>query len=212
MPNKKKKGFRRHLRDSQSIVRQTYTCRQSKRKLWSEAQMSGALDAVTNGELKVSEAVVKYGVPRQTLRDRLTGHIVHSTNPGPKPYLTKEEEELLTDHLILSAKLGYGKTRMQTMDLVERYINEKPGNDKEVRISSGWWDKFMKRNPSLRLRCGDSTAGVRMEAVNTENINDYFDLLQDVFEKKGFANHPEAIYNMDETGMPLEPHPPRVVA
>ena len=70
----------------------------------------------------------------------------------------------------------------------------------------------MKRNPSLRLRCGDSTAGVRMEAVNTENVNDCFDLLQDVFEKKGFANHPEAIYNMDETGMPLEPHPPRVVA
>ena len=62
---------------------------------------------------------------------------------------------------------------MQTMDLVKRYINEKPGNDKEVRISSGWWDKFMKRNPSLRLRCGDSTAGVRMEAVNTENINDF---------------------------------------
>ena len=46
------------------------------------------------------------------------------------------------------------------------------------------WDRFMKRNPSLRLRCGDSTAGVRMEAVNTENINDYFDLLQDVFEKE----------------------------
>ena len=100
--------------------------------------MSGALDAVTNGELKVSEAVVKYGVPRQTLRDRLTGRVVHSTNPGPKPYLTKDEEELLTDHLILSAKLGYGKTRMQTMDLVERYINEKPGSDKEVRISGGW--------------------------------------------------------------------------
>ena len=92
---------------------------------------------------------------------------------------------------------------MQTMDLVERYINKKPGNDKEVRISGGWWDKFMKRNPSSRLRCRESTAGVRMEAVNTENINDNFDLLQDVLEKEGFANHPEAIYNMNETGMPL---------
>ena len=101
---------------------------------------------------------------------------------------------------------------MQTMDLVERYINKKPGNDKEVRISSGWWDNFMKRNPSLCLRCGDSTAGVRMEPVDTENINDYFDLLQDVFEKKRFANHPEAIYNMDETGMILEPRLPRVIA
>ena len=59
------------------------------------------------------------------------------------------------------------------MDLVEKYINEKPGIDKEVRMSSGWWDKFMKRNPTLQLRCGDSIARVRMDAVNTENINEY---------------------------------------
>ena len=30
--------------------------------------MSGALNAVKSGELKPSEAIVKYGVPRQTLR------------------------------------------------------------------------------------------------------------------------------------------------
>ena len=28
----------------------------------------------------------------------------------------------------------------------------------------------------------------------------------------GFGDHPEARYNMDETGMPLEPCPPKVVA
>ena len=70
----------------------------------------------------------------------------------------------------------------------------------------------MKRNPSLHLSWGNLTAGVRMDAVNTDNINDYFDLLQDVLEKKGFADHPEAIYNMDETGMSLEPCSPKVVA
>ena len=114
------------------------------------------------------------------------------------------------DHLILTAKLSYGKIRRQVMDLVERYINDKPGNEKEVKISNGWWDKFMKRNPSLHLRSGDSTAGVRMNAVNSENLNEYFDLLQGVFEKNGFADHPEDIYNMDETEMPLEPRPPKV--
>ena len=51
------------------------------------------------------------------------------------------------------------------MNLVERHISEKPGNDKEVSISSGWWDKFMERNPSLYLRCGDSTVGVSMDAL-----------------------------------------------
>jgi len=78
--------------------------------------MSGAFNAVTCGELKSSEAVVKFGVPRQTLRDRLTGRVIHGMKPGPKPYLTKQDEEILADHLILAARLGYGKTQRQVME------------------------------------------------------------------------------------------------
>jgi len=65
--------------------------------------MSGAVNAVTCGELKPSEAVINFVVPHQTLRDRLTGRIVHGTNPILKPYLTKQREEILADHLILIA-------------------------------------------------------------------------------------------------------------
>ena len=39
-----------------------------------------------------------------------------------------------------------------------------------------------------------------------------FDLLQEIFQKNQFADHPEAIYNMDGTGMPLESHHPKIVA
>jgi len=92
------------------------------------------------------------------------------------PYLTKQDKEILADHLILTVRLGYGKTRRQVMDLVERYINDKPGNENKVKISNGWWEK---RNPSLCLRSGDSTAEVRMNAVNSENLNEYF---QEVFQ------------------------------
>jgi len=51
--------------------------------------MSGTVNAVTCGELKPSEAVIKFGVPHQTLRDRLTVQVVHGKNPRPKPYLTR---------------------------------------------------------------------------------------------------------------------------
>ena len=44
-----------------------------------------------------------------------------------------------------------------------------------------------------------------MNAVNSENVNNYFDLLEKVFDEYDFHSHPEAIYNMDETGMHLEP-------
>ena len=33
-----------------------------------------------------------------------------------------------------------------------------------------------------------------------------------VYNEPDFAGHPERIFNMDETGMPLDPRPPNVVA
>ena len=45
-----------------------------------------------------------------------------------------------------------------------------------------------------------------------ENITAYFDLLKEVFDELELRDHPECIYNMDKTGMPLEPHPLRIVA
>lgn len=70
----------------------------------------------------------------------------------------------------------------------------------------------MERNPGMSLRAGDPTAGVRMDAINEENMQKYFDLLEEVYDEMDFRNHPERIYNMDETGMPLDPRPPKIVA
>ena len=51
-----------------------------------------------------------------------------------------------------------------------------------------------------------------MDAINAENMREYFDLLRRVFDEFDFDAHPERIYNMDETGVPLEPRPPKVIA
>lgn len=51
-----------------------------------------------------------------------------------------------------------------------------------------------------------------MDAVNTENLRAYYTLLRGVFDEHGFDDHPERVYNMDETGVPLQPRPPKVIA
>ena len=51
-----------------------------------------------------------------------------------------------------------------------------------------------------------------MDAVNTENMKAYFDLLRQIYDEHGFESCPECICNMDDTGVPLEPRPPKVVA
>ena len=227
MPNKKKKGFRILTSSTPRTSCSTSPSnkRRGKRKRWTDSQMVSALDAVLTKQLPANKAARIYGVLPSTLKDRLSGRVVHGVKPGPAPYLTSQEEKDLANHLVLSAKVGYGKTRRDVMNLVETYVNsqrskkqdnnnqrsKKQDNPKEVTVSNGWWFKFKMRNPSLSLRSGDSTAGIRMDAVNSENINEYFDLLEGVFQEYGFSEHPEAIYNMDETGMPLEPRPPKVI-
>jgi len=55
-----------------------------------------------------------------------------------------------------------------------------------TRVTHGWWQKFLKRNPSLSLQSGDSTAAVRLDAMNDENMDNYFGMLKKVFDAGDF--------------------------
>ena len=71
--------------------------------------MTGALAAASEGT-PANKAATMYGVPKSTLKDRISGHVVHGRNPGPCPYLDPDEEKELADFLVSSAECGYGKT------------------------------------------------------------------------------------------------------
>jgi len=49
-----------------------------------------------------------------------------------------------------------------------------------------------------------------MDEINAANLKNYLDHLRSIFDDLDFDDHPEAI--VDETGGPLEPHPPKVIA
>ena len=92
-----------------------------KRKQWTDTQMVSALDEVLTKQLPANKARL-YGVPPSTLKDHLSGRVVHDVKPRLTPYLITQEEKELAEHLVLSAKVGYGKTRRDVMNLVETYI------------------------------------------------------------------------------------------
>ena len=57
-----------------------------------------------------------------------------------------------------------------------------------------------------------STAHIRMDSVNRESMEGHFNLLEDTLKEHDLMNRPAQIYNMDESGMPLDARPPNVVA
>ena len=139
--------------------------------------MTAALKAIEDGS-SVSRASRDFGVPRSTLHDRVSGRVVHGVKPGPKPYLDNTEEKELGSYLKHCAKVGYGKTRKDVLCIVESATSERC-RLRASHVSDGWWRRFKERQGDLSLRQGDSTAHVRMDAMNQETIDHYFSLLKD---------------------------------
>ena len=47
--------------------------------------------------------------------------------------------------------------------------------------------------------------------MNQETIDHYYSLLHDTLSEHDLVNKPSQIYNVDETGVPLNPRPPKVI-
>jgi len=185
--------------------------KKAKRKQWTDEQMTEAMEAVRSGSAGMNEAARMHGVPPTTLKDRMSGKIKHGTKSGPQRYLNDEEESEFAEFLKESSTMGYGKTRRDVLRIAESCAKAK-GVLRKERITQGWWRSFRERQGDLSLRRGDNTAHVRMDAVNEETISHYFSLLQEIMDVNDLNDSPGQIYNVDETGVPLDPKAPNIVS
>ena len=113
--------------------------------------------------------------------------------------------------LIEVAQAGYGKTSKEIRQIAGRVAVDK-GRKKTPNVSYGWFHRFLQRQPQLSYRKGDPTANVRMNCLSKQVISEYFDLLTEVLTENELLHSPNRIYNVDETGIALDGHAPRVIA
>ena len=71
--------------------------------------MVKAMHAVKLGRLGVNRAALEYEVPKTTLKNSLSGKVVHGNKSGPDPYLTREEERELASFWPVLVKWSKGK-------------------------------------------------------------------------------------------------------
>ena len=102
-----------------------FSCSPAKFRSWSNEAMLQAIETVKSGKLGVNRAALEHNVLRTTLKDRISGRVVHGTNMGPKPYLTYEEEKELVDFLLMCSRIGYGKTRSEVLRIIEAIMKRK---------------------------------------------------------------------------------------
>ena len=180
-----------------------------KYKSWNEDRVSKAIEAVHKENLSVRRAALQFDVPKSTLHDRLTGKVVSGGQSGPMKYLSDEEEDELEEFLVGCASLGFARSRQQVIELVQEVVTRK---QRDVRVSHGWWESFRRRHPNLSLRTASPVSYARMVGSDPRIIAKYFDLLEQTLVDNGIRDKPSQIFNLDETGMPLDPSPPHIVA
>ena len=114
---------------------------------WNEDSMRRAYEAVNTKKMGVNRAALVFDVPRTTLKDRVSLRVIHNCNIGLKLYLTQDEEKELVDFLLSCAKMGYGMTRKDVLQMVHSSIVKK-GRKTVKKISHGWWIRFCKNGQS----------------------------------------------------------------
>ena len=86
--------------------------------------MLDVMKAVQDGS-SITTAARVHGVPRTSLHDRVKGRVVHGVKPGPKQYLSIQEETELAEFAIEAASVGCGQTRKQIMTIAENVARTK---------------------------------------------------------------------------------------
>ena len=170
-------------------------------KQWSEVSMSAAVKAVVQDGISVRRASELYNIPRSTLADRVTGRVLPGAKSGPPKILTDEEEEELVSFLCRLSDIGYPKTRRQVVNLVNQIAISRG----RPKISMSWWDSFRRRYSHLSLRSASTLSVARAKASDPKCIKRYFDILEETLRENELMDMPTSIFNMDETGMPLDP-------
>lgn len=169
-------------------------------KSWNTKTISLAVKAVNEGHSQ-RRAAEEYGIPRSTLGDHVRGRVLPGAKSGNPKYLSDAEEAELYRFLLRCASVGYPRTRKDVVAIVQRVCNSK-GLD--IQVTHGWWESYYKRHPDLRLRTVSSVTISRAKASDPEVISTYFDMLEKCLLENNLMNKPAQIFNIDETGMPLD--------
>ncbi|XP_063626422.1 uncharacterized protein LOC134798019 [Cydia splendana] len=184
-------------------------------KKYSPEQMGWAIDAVRRGS-NINDAAQRFNVPRATLHNKITGKSPKECSMGPSTVLSKTEEDILEVWIKDMADKHIPVTKDTLLDSVQSIIIEKKQNTPFTKNRPGkkWYSAFLKRHPEIAERTAQNLCKAR-DNVTEDEIEKWFSEVESDLKKRGLSQvleHPERIFNTDESAFFLNPKPGRVLA
>ena len=175
--------------------------------------MTNAYKAVKEDNMPVLRASKQFGVPENTLRDRVLGKIHPETvTMGREPLFTSLEEATIVDHIKKIASYGYGYTRHELADIASDYAFQLDKRSKDNPLTIKWVIGFLGRWPELRVLKPRSLEHIRAKVTSEVVVSNYFKELRETMEKYDLIDKPHLIFNVDEKGISQDHAPPHVIS
>ena len=190
--------------------------RKTSRGNYGSAPLKLALDAVNNG-LPVKTAATKFNVPRSTLRRHRDNKV---QSPGSvqmgcfRPVLSHTFEAELVEKIKMMERSLFGLTSMDVRrlayDLAVQLKVKSNFNADSKLAGKDWLNGFLTRHPDLSIRVPQATSISRAIGFNRPKVDAFYALYKSVLD--GYAFTPQAVWNMDESGVTNVQKPIKVVA
>lgn len=182
-----------------------------------------AAKLVLQGKSTLRQAASQFNVSKSTLSRHLIKHTVsgneeffYEAHQDVKKVFTQQQEDELASYLVESANIHYGLSTTQVRRLAFDYaeanklIYPESWNKQNINMAGKEWLRyFLKRHPSLSVRKPQATSLARSTSFNRNNVNTFFDKLDDLMARFNF--NPDRIYNLDETGISTAHTPVRII-
>lgn len=171
---------------------------------YDKAALQSAVDAVKSKSMGYLKASKVFKVPRPTIFDKVKEKSVIDCRTGPNTTLSVDEEKRLADWLVDMSKIGYGRSKQELLDIVQKIIqaDSRSTRFKDQRPGKDWYYGFMRRHPEISLRSprqlGKERAVIRPEHIE-KWFHDFEAFIRDTTDPN-ILHDPSRIYNADESG------------
>lgn len=182
---------------------------------YSKQQMESALKAISRG-MSVTAAARSFGVPRTTVLDKISGRTPKVRKMGPPSILSRVEEEILVNWILLLSQKHRPVTKEQVLDSVQIIIKQTKRNSPftDGRPGKKWFTSFLKRNPQITTRIAQNLTPAR-ESVTEEQIRRWFEEIRQYLRSENLlevTEDPSRVFNADESAFFLQPKGDKVLA
>ncbi|XP_061169161.1 uncharacterized protein LOC133178483 [Saccostrea echinata] len=188
-----------------------------RRKQYDTKLLEEAVMLIKNKNISLNKASEIYSIPKATLSYKVNGKLPLLCKSGPRPVLTENEEAKLADWACKMAAIGFGRTRNELLDTVQKILerDQRPNPFKNNRPGKDWYYAFIKRNPIINERTPQQLAKERA-VITPQKVELWFSDLKNYIDldikDPSLWTDPSRWFNADESGFPLCPKSGKVLA